>query len=182
MSFWSNAPLGLFIFHNVFRNVNMYNINSSESCYNSSMRYLSYENVYVVKGLCVGLGDEVEEVGPADCELQTVSGALECPHHTGWAQPEGERPHPLPPDGQECGGEVRAHTHTHTHTPSLPAWIQLLSTLHICWCRLLLSVLLLVAYIQKNTKHAFRTQYLTVFLQLWVWRETLCCHVFLTSN
>ncbi len=115
MSFWSNAPLGLFIFHNIFRNVNIYNINSSDSCYNSSMRYLSYENVYVVKGLCVGLGDEVEEVGPADCELQTVSGALECPHHTGWAQPEGERPHPLPPDGQECGGEVRGHTHTHTH-------------------------------------------------------------------
>ncbi len=31
----------------------------------------------------MGLGDEVEEAGPADCELQTVSGALECPHHTG---------------------------------------------------------------------------------------------------
>lgn len=59
--------------------------------------------------------------------------------------------------------------HTHTHTPSLPlsallAAASVNSTLSNAAHRhRLLSVLLLVDYIQNNTKNAFRTQYLCNF-------------------
>lgn len=43
-------------------------------------------------------GDETTQVGAADCQLSPVSGALQCPHHAGGTEPEGERPCPLPPD------------------------------------------------------------------------------------
>lgn len=43
-------------------------------------------------------GDETTQVGAADCQLSPVSGALQRPHHAGGAEPEGERPRPLPPD------------------------------------------------------------------------------------
>lgn len=56
--------------------------------------------------VCVVLGDEVAQVGPADSELPTVSGALERPHHASRAEPEGERPRPLPPDRPKRSREV----------------------------------------------------------------------------
>lgn len=70
--------------------------------------------------LCVVLGDEVAQVGPADRKLPTVSGALERPHHTSRAEPEGERPRPLPPDrpkrSREVGvGACREETHVVLH-------------------------------------------------------------------
>lgn len=56
--------------------------------------------------VCVVLGDEVAQAGPADRELPTVSGALERPHHPSRAEPEGERPRPLPPDRPKRSREV----------------------------------------------------------------------------
>ncbi len=46
--FLIKCSLGSIIFHSILRNVIIYNINSSESCYNSSMHYLSYENVDIL--------------------------------------------------------------------------------------------------------------------------------------
>lgn len=59
-------------------------------------------------------GDEAAQVGAADRKLPPVSGALQCPHHTGGAELEGERPRPFPPDRPKCSWKViDGYTHTH---------------------------------------------------------------------
>lgn len=74
-------------------------------------------------------GDETTQVGPADCQLSPMSGALQRPHHAGGAEPEGERPRPLPPDcpkrsrkvgDDECltasSGSIDSHNRTSRQT------------------------------------------------------------------
>lgn len=67
--------------------------------------------------VCVA-GDEAAQAGAADCQLSAVSGALQRPHHTGRAEPEGERPCSLPPDrpkrSRKVSRAVRRHTSAHS--------------------------------------------------------------------
>lgn len=64
--------------------------------------------------LCVLFpGDETAQVGSADCKLSPVFGALQCPHHAGRTEPEGERSRALPPVCQERGREVGDATYGH---------------------------------------------------------------------
>lgn len=81
--------------------------------YKSACRYITTCSVFV----CLP-GDEAAQVGSADCKLSPVFGALQRPHHTSRAEPEGERPRSLPPDRPKCSREVgdgsawrRAHLH-----------------------------------------------------------------------
>lgn len=70
------------------------------------------QNVATLAVLVLVSGDETAQVGSADCKLSPMLGALQCPHHPGWAEPKGERPCTLPSVCQERGREVGHDTET----------------------------------------------------------------------